>query len=171
MYLRLSQTNVCGELEGTLKDQMEIYWYCCFPQVQMNRFLNLSKTQSLIFFLNKEQLPTLDVSVIYYTYKNTILLPNDFHAQCLKKGLPLSHLDHVNRICDSDENYFKYISEMMKHFTDDSQDWGIGAKTKQNKIKNTQKWIPVNLPTGLELWSEINLCNCKSPILWNVSIK
>lgn len=38
-----------------------------------------------------------------------------------KKGLPLSQLHHVNRICDRDENYVKYASEMMKQFRDDSQ--------------------------------------------------
>ena len=46
-----------------------------------------------------------------------------------KKGLPLSQLHHVNRICDRDENV-KYASEMMKHFRDDSQAWLTAAKNK-----------------------------------------
>lgn len=62
----------------------------------------------------------------------------------------MSQLDHVNRIYDSDGNYVKYISEMMKHFRDDLQHWWSSAK-KQNKLRQKkktealhQKGIPVN---------------------------
>lgn len=52
-----------------------------------------------------------------------ILSVNRFQPQSLKKGLPLSQLHHVDRICDRDENYIKCASELMKHFRDDSQPW------------------------------------------------
>lgn len=41
------------------------------------------------------------------SYKNMIILANGFHPQSLKKGLPVSQLHRVNRICDRDENDVK----------------------------------------------------------------
>lgn len=76
-------------------------------------------------------------------------MDNGFYPQFLKKeGLPLSLLHRVNRICDIDENYVEYASEVMKYFRDDSQAWlpklnEIRSKTQKSPNK---KEIPVKSP-------------------------
>lgn len=69
------------------------------------------------------------LSSVKPTNKDIILLANGFHSQCFKNtALPPSQLQRVNRICDRDANYVKYVKEMMKRFRDESQTLLTAAK-------------------------------------------
>lgn len=51
------------------------------------------------------------------TDKNTLLSANSHHPLPLKKGVPLSQLYRLSRICDSEEKIDKLSEILSKHFS------------------------------------------------------